>query len=96
MIPTAKQAQGLERLATQATEAKRLRFPEGEVPHKLAADIRDLSKQLLKSAPAYLQRHAQAILLTTAANCLEVLELAVDWEAEKLYGVEGLGPFDEF
>jgi hypothetical protein len=24
------------------------------------------------------------------------LELAVNWEAEKLYGVEGLGPFDEF
>jgi len=25
-----------------------------------------------------------------------VIELAVNWEAEKLYGVEGLGPFDEF
>jgi len=23
-------------------------------------------------------------------------EVAVNWEAEKLYGVEGLGPFDEF
>ena len=28
--------------------------------------------------------------------CLAGLELAVNWEAEKLYGVEGLGPFDEF
>jgi hypothetical protein len=31
-----------------------------------------------------------------AAGCLAGLELAVNWEAEKLYGVEGLGPFDEF
>jgi hypothetical protein len=23
-------------------------------------------------------------------------KLAVNWEAEKFYGVEGLGPFDEF
>jgi hypothetical protein len=35
-------------------------------------------------------------LLHTAADCLAVLELAVNWEAEKLYGMEGLGPFDEF
>jgi hypothetical protein len=32
----------------------------------------------------------------TTANCLAVLEPAVDWEAEKLYGEDGLGPFDEF
>ena len=39
---------------------------------------------------------AQLKLLHTAADCLAVLELAVNWEAEKLYGVEALGPFDEF
>jgi hypothetical protein len=27
---------------------------------------------------------------------LAILDRAVNWEAEKLYGVEGLGPFDEF
>jgi len=25
-----------------------------------------------------------------------VIEMSVNWEAEKLYGVEGQGPFDEF
>ena len=35
-------------------------------------------------------------LLHTAADCLAVLELAVNWKAEQLYDVEGLGPFAEF
>ena len=39
---------------------------------------------------------AQQILLESPRDCLAVLEEAVSWEAEKLYGVEGLGPFDEF
>lgn len=47
-------------------------------------------------APAYLHPSAQLKLLHTAADCLAVLELAVNWETEKLYGVEGLGSFDEF
>jgi len=47
-------------------------------------------------APAYLRPPAQRMLLQTAADGLAILELAVNWEAEKLYGVEGLGPFDEF
>jgi hypothetical protein len=34
--------------------------------------------------------------LTRSPVYLAVLELAVNWDAEKLYGVEGLGPFDEF
>jgi hypothetical protein len=55
------------------------------------------SRQALeKGAPAYLRPAAQRKLLATAADCLEVIELAVNWEAEKLYDVEGLGPFDEF
>jgi hypothetical protein len=36
------------------------------------------------------------MLLVTSEDGLAILELAVNWEAEKLYGVEGLGPFDEF
>ena len=39
---------------------------------------------------------AQQILLETPASCLAVVENAVNWEAEQLHGVEGLGPFDEF
>jgi hypothetical protein len=35
-------------------------------------------------------------LLVTPLDCLQVLEKAVNWETEKLYGVEGQGPFDEF
>jgi hypothetical protein len=35
-------------------------------------------------------------LLETPADCLEVIEKSVNREAEKLYGVEGQGPFDEF
>ena len=45
---------------------------------------------------SYLYPDAQDFLLATPRHCLAVLEKEVDWEAEKLYGVEGLGPFDEF
>lgn len=96
VMPTKAQAERLEMLAIQAMEAKRLTFTAETVPHSLAASVRELSQQLLDSAPAYLRPSAQAILLTTAADCLHILELAVNWEAERLYGVEGLGPFDEF
>jgi hypothetical protein len=96
VIPTKAHAERLTGLATQAMEAKRLTFTGGAVPHALVASVRDLTRQLLDSAPAYLRPSAQAILLTTAADCLQILELAVNWEAERLYGVEGLGPFDEF
>lgn len=47
-------------------------------------------------APAYLRPSTQLKLLHTTSDCLAVPELAVNWEAEKLYGVEALGPFDEF
>jgi hypothetical protein len=35
-------------------------------------------------------------LFTTTADCLAIIELTVNWDAEKLYSVEGEGPFDEF
>jgi hypothetical protein len=47
-------------------------------------------------APDDLRPDAQLRLLATPEHCLAVIELAVNWEAEKHYGVEGLGPFDEF
>lgn len=51
---------------------------------------------LLAKAPAYLRPSAQLKLHHTAADCLAALEPAVNWEAEKLRGVEAPGPFDEF
>lgn len=30
------------------------------------------------------------------AACLDIIELAVHWAVERLYGVEGYGPFNEF
>ncbi len=96
VIPTQVQADRLEKLARQAMQAKRLTFTDGNVAHALAAETRDLSKELVRSAPLYLRPDAQTVLLTTAADCLQTLELMVNWEVEKLYGVEGLGPFDEF
>ena len=47
-------------------------------------------------APAYLRPSAQGIMLEPPADCLEVIEKSVNRQAEKLYGVEGQGPFDEF
>ena len=77
-------------------EAKRLTFAGATPPNKLVASVRALSDELAAKAPAYLHPSAQLKLLHTAPDCLAVLELAVNWEAEKLYGVEGLGPFDEY
>ena len=96
VMPTRGQEKRLKELAEQAMEAKRLTFAGATPPNKLAASVRALADELAAKAPAYLHPSAQLKLLHTAADCLAVLELAVNWEAEKLYGVEGLGPFDEF
>jgi hypothetical protein len=96
VIPTRGQEKRLKELAEQAMEAKRLTFAGATPPNKLAASVRVLADELAAKAPAYLHPSAQLKLLHTAADCLAVLELAVNWEAEKLYGVEALGPFDEF
>ena len=50
----------------------------------------------MPAAPADLPPSAQEIMLETPADCLEVIEKSVNWQAEKLYGVAGQGPFDEF
>jgi hypothetical protein len=96
VMPTRGQEKRLKELAEQAMEAKRLTFAGATPPNKLAASVRALADELAAKAPAYLHPSAQLKLLHTAADCLAVLELAVNWEAEKLYGVEALGPFDEF
>lgn len=96
VIPTKPQEKKLRQLAEWAIEAKRLTFSNTAQSQELVVAVRRLSEELLSKAPKYLHPPAQLRLLTTAEDALSVIELAVNWEAEKLYGVEGLGPFDEF
>lgn len=75
---------------------KRLSF-EGNLPdQELVVFVRRLNELLLGNAPVYLRPPAQLQLVRNAEDCLGVIELAMNWEAEKLYGVEGCGPFNEF
>lgn len=96
VIPSAATAQKLHDLAEHAMDAMRLMFRRAPPSNDLVTFVRRLGGQLAQRAPNYLRPPAQQLLLVTAADCLSILELAVDWEAERLYGVEGLGPFDEF
>jgi hypothetical protein len=96
VIPNAFQAKRLRELAERAMEAKRCEFTDAAPSQILAAFCRAAKDGLVAGAPAYLRPDAQEQLLATAESCLAVIELAVNWEAEKLYDVEGQGPFDEF
>ena len=63
----------------------------------LASDRRNRNRtEKPPQAEKLLRPPAQLKIFETAADCLAVIELTVNWEAEKLYSVEGLGPFDEF
>ncbi len=96
VIPSVAQSKRLSDLAERAMEAKRCEFANQPPSQTLAAFCRAAKDALVAGAPAYLRPDAQEQLLATPASCLAVIELAVNWEAEKLYGVEGHGPFDEF
>ncbi len=96
IVPAPGHAARLEKLARRAVEAKRLTFANQLPSHDLVAFCRQTGDDLVAQAPEYLRPDPQLRLLATAQSCLDVIELAVNWEAEKLYGVEGLGPFDEF
>lgn len=96
VIPTASQARRLSDLAERAMEAKRCEFANEAPSQTLAAFCRTAKDALIADAPGYLRPDAQEQLLATPKSCLAVIELAVNWEAEKLYGVENLGPFNEF
>lgn len=96
VVPTTTQRNRFSDLAEHAMEAKRCEFANQAPSQALAAFCRATKDALVVGAPAYLRPPAQEQLLATPSACLAVIELAVDWEAEKLYGVEGLGPFDEF
>lgn len=96
VIPTKAQEKRLAELAERAMAVKKLGFSGGEVPNELAKYARELAAELEAKAPAYLRPPAQAATFQNPADCLAVIERAVNWEAEKLYGVEALGPFDDF
>jgi hypothetical protein len=95
-MPTKAQEKRLIELAKAAIDCKRLTFSGEALSNEQTAFIRGIAQELNRKAPTYLRPPAQQMLLVTAADALGILELAVNWEAEKLYGVEGLGPFDEF
>jgi len=70
---------------------------EGTSPtNEPVARVRELANAFRATAPVYLRPSAQGRILKTSADCLEVIEKSVNREVEKLYGVEGQGPFDEF
>ena len=96
VIPTLAQAQRLERVAELAMAAKRHAFASEPPDNALVAECRRLAEQLTAHAPGYLRPPAQAVTFQKPDDCLAVIERAVNWEAEKLYGVESLGPFDDF
>ena len=95
-MPDEQQGLVLSELATLAMSAKRHEFAGTTPDDKLVSRVREIGEVLRNKAPAYLRPSAQGRLLETPADCLEVIEKAVNWEAEKLYGAEGKGPFDEF
>jgi Eco57I restriction-modification methylase len=96
VIPSAKQAKRLVELADRAIASKQLIFTRALPSNDLVAYVRQLVDKLTARAPTYLKPPAQLRLLSSAADCLAIIELAANWEVEKLYSVDGLGPFDEF
>ncbi|MBI3946387.1 MAG: Eco57I restriction-modification methylase domain-containing protein [Armatimonadetes bacterium] len=96
VVPEPDQAQRLLELAEGAIQAKRAGFAQHSPSDDLVAYVRRVGNEIVESAPAYLRPTAEQVLLASADDCLATIELAVNWEAEKLYGVEGRGPFNEF
>jgi len=96
VIPSKAQEKKMTGLAQAAIDCKRLTFSRDRLSNDQASFVRAVAKELNERAPLYLRPPAQQMLLVTAGDALAILELAVNWEAEKIYGVEGLGPFDEF
>jgi len=95
VIPSIEQATYLDTLGKRAVEAKELVLKKLDPSSDLISFSRELVRKQ-QSAPKYLQPRPQLLLLDSSVECLDAIELAVQWEVEKLYGVEGMGPFDEF
>lgn len=95
IVPDNNQASEFEILAQNAIEAKELIFKKSQPPEELVDFCQGLAEKQ-KSAPEYLRPSKQLKLISTAEDCLHIIELAVHWAVERLYGVEGHGPFSEF
>lgn len=95
VVPTSQQAVELEKLSKWAVKAKQLSLDGAEPTAELVSFCKILN-QKQKAAPAYLQPDPQMRIFHTVDDCLGGIELAVNWVVEQLYGVEGLGPFNEF
>jgi hypothetical protein len=95
VIPSIEQATYLDTLGKRAVEAKELVLKKLDPSSDLITFSREIVRKQ-QSAPKYLQPRPQLLLLDSSEECLIAIELAVQWEVEKLYGVEGMGPFDEF
>lgn len=95
IIPTTNQAYELDILAKQAIEAKELTF-KGAQPSKELIDFCQGLAEVQKSASGYLQPSKQLKFITSSNDCLKIIGLAVHWAVERLYEVEGYGPFNEF
>lgn len=96
IIPTTVQHERLDELARLCIDAKRAEFSSSTPSNELVIRTRAIAEEMRHGAPTYLHPNAQDFLLATPQHCLALLGSAVNWEAEKLYGVQGLGPFDEF
>ncbi len=96
VIPTPSQEAELASLARQCMTLKRASFAKESLSQELVAEVRAWAQRLAKEAPPYLRPSAQLTFATDPNDCLTLLERAISWCAERLYGVEGQGPFDEF
>jgi len=94
VMPSDTQHAALDELATLAMSAKRHEFAGTGPADGLVSRVREIGEGLRRDGPAYLQPSAQGLLLSGPGDCLDVIEKTVNRESEKLYAVEGLGPFD--
>jgi hypothetical protein len=95
VVPNRSQGQELEHLVKLAINTKELSLKRVDPTRNLVASCRELADKQ-KAAPYYLRPSPQMLLLHSADDCLAIIELAINWAVERLYGVEGLGPFNEF
>ncbi len=96
VLPTPVQESELAELARQCMAMKRAAYASASLDQEQVAAVQAWSRRLQQEAPAYLRPSAQMNLAVSPEDCLTIVERAVSWRAEVLYGVEGDGPFDEF
>ena len=96
VLPTSAQESELAELARQCMALKRAAYAGTALAQEQVVEVRTWARRLQQEAPDYLRPPAQMNLAVSPEDCLTILERAVSWRAEALYGVEGEGPFDEF